>query len=106
MERWHRDAGRSGRRWREKYLALVDICLNREIGADPFALAMEEIPRQPGRYRKRTALGCGRPRCRVCHGEKFPVRLKTFAEIRADVAFAEMLGERQRADQWEGDCAG
>lgn len=25
---------------------------------------------QRGRFRKRKALGCGRPRCHLCHGEK------------------------------------
>jgi hypothetical protein len=27
-------------------------------------------PIQPGRFRKRTPLGCGNPRCYLCHSEK------------------------------------
>lgn len=41
------------------------------------------VTREQGIYRKRT-LGCGKSACCVCHGDKFPVRIPTRQEIRAE----------------------
>lgn len=47
-----------------------------------------------GRFRKRHALDCGRVRCHVCHGSKYPRRESHEHEVRADLSFAEQVRER------------
>ena len=47
---------------------------------------------QAGRFRKRHALGCGRPRCRLCHPYKWP-RQPSRSERRSAIVTAEQLAE-------------
>jgi hypothetical protein len=48
---------------------------------------------QASRFRKRRGRGCGRARCQVCHGYKFPSRQPTRKERLADRVFREQLKE-------------
>jgi len=48
---------------------------------------------QAGRFRKRKALGCGRTRCLLCHGEKIfqaPRPRDILAELRLQEGLAEV----------------
>jgi hypothetical protein len=45
---------------------------------------------QAGRFRKRDAYDCGRPRCGVCHHEKWP-RQQTRAEKLAELRLVEQV---------------
>lgn len=44
---------------------------------------------QPGRYRKKHALDCGKSTCKVCHSDKFPKRSLTTQELKANISFKE-----------------
>lgn len=59
-----------------------------------YAAHCPERPRELGRFRKRHALDCGKVRCGVCHGNKYPKRERHEHEVRADESFREQVRER------------
>jgi hypothetical protein len=72
MKRWHAERSLMLRRWR------VEIQKHEDLGREhPFPHDGCSAPdvchcyRGPGYFRKRRPLGCGNPRCCVCHYEKF-----------------------------------
>ena len=45
---------------------------------------------QKGRYRKRHALDCGKPQCKLCHSSKI-WDIKTHKQVKADTDFKDQL---------------
>ena len=79
MRRWRSEKHIAIRRRRE-HLTLVHGWPERPVDCD--------CDRQLGRFRKRKALGCGRARCHLCHGDKLLGRAR-----RRDLAAALKLKE-------------
>ncbi len=79
MRRWHEDQSVTHPQWR------VHSDFAHE--GRPTGCPCDE---QPGRFRKRRALDCGRPRCQLCHFDKIH-GIKGRQEIRADIRFLEQL---------------
>ncbi len=94
MRRWHEDYARTLREWRKHYLDHVwnNVNFGREIGRDPYDIDCV-CDMQKGRFRKRRAFDCGKTRCQLCHGEKYPRRERTRRELLAELKFREALGE-------------
>ena len=42
-----------------------------------------------GKQRKKHGGDCGHPRCQLCHSDKFPRRIPTQAEVKADLKLKE-----------------
>jgi hypothetical protein len=95
MKRWHDDYPITRREWRKHRRAHVES--NKDAGARRVGLDPRDVDcpcdDQPGRFRKRHAFDCGKPRCRVCHFNKYPKREKHEHEVRSDLAFQEQLRE-------------
>jgi hypothetical protein len=94
MRRWHEEYPRTFREWRKHYLSHVEsnIYWNRGVGADPYQVDCV-CDQQKGLFRKRRALSCGRARCRLCHGYKYPKREATRGEMLSEVKLNEGIDE-------------
>lgn len=101
MRRWHEDRAVTRREWlrhRRDHLELNrsrnqgDAPGQRPPGSDPGEVDCR-CDDQAGRFRKRHGRGCGRARCQVCHGYKFPKRQPTRNECLADRLLREQLKE-------------
>jgi hypothetical protein len=94
MKRWHEEYPRTFREWRKHYLFHVEsnINWNRALGADPYEVDCV-CDRQKGLFRKRRALSCGRARCQLCHGHKYPKRQTTHGEVLSEVKLKEGIDE-------------
>lgn len=79
MRRWHEDQSVAHRQWR--------VHSHFVHSGQPTGCPCDE---QPGRFRKRRALDCGRARCQLCHFDKIH-GIKHRQEIRADLRFLEQL---------------
>lgn len=103
MKRWHEDYAVIRRQWRRHRRGHVESNKGRSQGDGPGQRRPGSDPAdvdcrcddQPGRFRKRDAHDCGRARCQVCHGYKFPKREPTRQERVADRVFREQLVERR-----------
>lgn len=97
MRRWHADRRVTIREWREHRRNHVRSNLERwpaRIGRDPDEVDCE-CDEQVGRFRKTDAYDCGRPRCGVCHGEKFYGKGRRRCEELADLRFGEQVREAE-----------
>ena len=94
MKRWHEDFSKTHRQWKKHHDEHVKMNLaeNRTIGRDPYQVDCI-CDEQKGRFRKRDARDCGKPRCQLCHGDKFPERRKTFQELLAQRRLKEGIDE-------------
>lgn len=79
MRRWHQDLAITYRQWQ---MHSDFVHEGRPAGCP--------CDKQPGRFRKRRALGCGRPRCQLCHFEKIH-DIKSHQQRLADLRFLEQL---------------
>lgn len=77
MKRWHD----------ERRIAAERARVRRQHSALPDEPRVNQV----GRFRKRTTLGCGQPRCCGCHSDRYPVRVPTRQEIAARLKFSEDL---------------
>ncbi|MSR55916.1 MAG: hypothetical protein EXS09_21985 [Gemmataceae bacterium] len=105
MKRWHQDETVTLREWRHHHRGHVEYNKGRSQGH----LAGQRLPGsdprdvdcncddQPGRFRKRHAHDCGKARCQICHGYKFPCRRKSAKERLADMALKEQIRETLHA---------
>jgi hypothetical protein len=108
MRRWHEDQAVTRREWLRHRRDHVLFNMRGSQGDGPEQRPPGSDPRevdcpcddQAGRFRKRRGLGCGRARCQVCHGYKFPKRMPTGKEREADRVFREQL--RERKEQADG----
>jgi hypothetical protein len=109
LRRWHEDEAVTRREWLRHRRGPAAYNMRRGQGDGPGQQPYGSDPRevdctcddQPGRFRKRRGRGCGRARCQVCHGYKFPKREPTGKEREADRVFREQLRER-REEQADG----
>jgi hypothetical protein len=89
MKRWHDEEIRTKNEWqkhRKQHVAETSG------PTDPNQIACD-CDEQAGRFRKKHAYGCGKVRCGMCKGHKYPKREKTLEEIQSDVQFKEVLKE-------------
>ena len=101
MKRGYKDRKITRREWKEHRWLHIDM--NKtwvlDLGQErrPAGLAPRDVDclcdTQVGRFRKRDAYDCGRPRCMLCHVDKFPKRTLTRQEIKAEWRFQEQLQE-------------
>jgi hypothetical protein len=94
VRRWHEDYSRTLREWKKHYLDHVwsNVYFPREIGKDPYEIDCV-CDAQKGRFRKKHAFDCGKTRCLLCHGDKYPKREKKRQELVAELKFREWLEE-------------
>lgn len=99
MKRWHEEYARTYRQWRKHYLRHVERNIDwaKEPNKDPYKIDCV-CDQQVGRFRKTDAFDCGRPRCKNCHGIKYPVRYATRQELIADIRFKQGLEEVRNGD--------
>ena len=92
MRRRHEDYPRTLREWKKHYLDHVErnVYFGKEVGRGPYEVNCA-CDVQRGRFRKRRAFGCGKTRCLLCHGDKYPRREKTRQELFAELRFREGL---------------
>ena len=83
MRRWHRDK-QIARRRQQEHIALVHGWPENPVKC--------VCDRQIGRFRKRKALGCGKARCYLCHGDKLLDRPRRFDRV-ADLRMKEGVDE-------------
>jgi hypothetical protein len=101
MRRWHQERNLARREWKQHRLIHVEFNLSRGIGDGPSQRSPGSDLRavecacdeQMGRFRKKRAYDCGTPRCRLCHGDKFPRRRPGRQETVAGLRFTEQLQE-------------
>lgn len=64
-----------------------------------FALFSKGHPflKQPGRFRKRHALDCGKVHCNICHHNKYPKRELLRCEMQSNRDYREQLREMKLA---------
>ena len=93
MKRWHDDFFKTHREWRNH--RREHVAQNRAIGRDPNQVDCV-CDEQKGRFRKRASGDCGKARCQLCHGYKFPERKKTFGELQAERQLKEGIEELNR----------
>ena len=106
MKRWHEEYPRTFREWRKHYLFHVEsnINWNRALGADPYQVDCV-CDQQKGLFRKRNALSCGRARCQLCHGYKYPKRETTRGEMLSEVKLKEGIDEFRAGIRWHNTKA-
>jgi hypothetical protein len=94
MKRWHEEFPRTLREWKKHYRFHVEDNVNwnggRQVGRDPYEIDCM-CDEQKGRFRKKRAFGCGKSRCHICHGDKFPKREKSRQELSAEMKLSEGL---------------
>lgn len=68
--------------------------MNRELGRRRSLVGHCETKRenQKGRYRKKDAYDCGKPGCKMCHGDKIWDQ-KTIKDEKSEFVFKEQLRE-------------
>ena len=88
MKRWVDDYFVTLRQWRRRQ----EMRVSWEANKDPYDVDYQG-DEQKGRFRKRDAHDCGRPRCMLCHCYKVPKRQSTLLEKKATVSFWEQLRE-------------
>lgn len=101
MRRRYEDRKITRREWKTHRLIHVEFNVFRGVGLGIGQRQPGSSPqdvdcacdKQVGRFRKRDAYDCGKPGCGICHGDKFPRRLRTRQEIRAQSRFREQLAE-------------
>jgi hypothetical protein len=62
------------------------------VGKDPYEIDCI-CDQQVGRFRKMDGEDCGRPQCKVCHGDKFPKRQLTRHEKKSLLSLKEQKKE-------------
>ncbi len=104
MKRWHKDWKVTRREWQEHWQFHVESNKSRPVGYAPFQRQVGSDPQevdclcddQAGRFRKRKAFDCGKPRCQLCHGDKFPRRKLTKQERITQMRLREQILELAR----------
>jgi hypothetical protein len=99
MRRWHEDYPRVRREWQKHYRnhIRINVYFGRAVGRDPYEIDCA-CDGQKGRFRKMRAFGCGRPRCQLCHSDKYPRREHTRQERLAALTFYEGLTDGRPAE--------
>jgi hypothetical protein len=94
MKRWTQDYFVTLRQWKLHHEMHVAEKKNyvREPGKAPYEIDCQ-CDEQKGRFRKRDAHDCGRPRCMLCHCDKVPKRKPTLFEKKVALSFREQLTE-------------
>jgi len=94
MRRWVNDYFVTLRQWKLHRAMHVAIRNNyvSERGEVPYDIDCQR-DEQKGRFRKRDAHDCGRPRCMLCHCDKVPKRKPTLLEKKTAISFREQLTE-------------
>jgi len=93
MKRWHEDYRVTLREWKEHRRSHVDDNINSSgsrVGKDPNEVDCS-CDDQKGRFRKKDAWDCGKARCGICHGDKWPRRILHPQEQIAELNFKEQL---------------
>lgn len=93
MKRWYEDWKVTYREWKKHRRMHVEVNRYRNrVGVSAYVVDCE-CDEQVGRFRKTDAYDCGKPRCWMCHGDKYPKRSKHEQEIESDLSFREQLRE-------------
>lgn len=99
MRRWHEDEKITRREWKKHRRSHVESNKDSQYGFGFDRIGMDpqdvdcECDNQKGRFRKKHAFDCGKVRCHICHGNKYPKREKHEHELRSDEDFKEQLKE-------------
>ena len=98
MQRWHQEVRITRREWSKHRARHIEENRSRSgrdrVGMDSNAVDCV-CDDQIGRFRKCKGLGCGNPRCQLCHSYKFPRRLETRQEVMARKVFQKQVAEMQ-----------
>lgn len=78
MKRWHEDYNVSFKERRKLLRHVNPNNINQDLG----------------RFRKKHGLDCGTTQCYICHGDKFPKRLKHEQELLSELSFREQMREQ------------
>lgn len=96
MKRWHEDFNISFREWRQHHRFHVEMNtgnVSKRIGIGISPYKVDCIcDTQIGRFRKKDAWDCGKPRCYMCHGQKL-LKHKKHCEKKSDLNFKEQLND-------------
>lgn len=93
MKRWHEDWKIAYREWKKHRRIHVEVNgYSNRVGVSAYVVDCE-CDEQVGRFRKMDAYDCGKRRCWMCHGDKYPKRSKHEHEIKSEDSFGEQLRE-------------
>ncbi len=94
MQRYHQEISITRRNWAEHRRNHVrdNVSFRKIVGKSAYAVDCI-CDEQKGRFRKTDAYDCGKARCKICHGEKYPVRELTIQEINSLIKFKEQVKE-------------
>ena len=102
MKRWHEDFHVSFREWKKHHRGHIESNIQQPIiYENGVAVGLRRdvwdvdcvCDTQVGRFRKIDAYDCGKPRCLMCHGDKFWKRYETYQEWCSSLKLREGIEE-------------